>query len=52
MEKTGEIGRAAASHYSIMGYLLKPEAMLRESIPAIIQRLKDEQVDLVVLVPS
>ena len=51
MEKAGEIGRAAASHYSIMGYLLKPEEMLRESLPAIIQRLKDEQVDIVVLIP-
>jgi D-proline reductase (dithiol) PrdB len=52
LETLGEIGRAAASHYSIMGYLLQPEAMLRESIPAIIQHLKDEGVDLVVLVPS
>jgi D-proline reductase (dithiol) PrdB len=52
MELQGEIGRAAATHYSVMGYLLKPEVFLRESIPAIIQRLKDEQVDLVVLVPS
>jgi D-proline reductase (dithiol) PrdB len=52
MERTGEIGKAAASHYSIMGYLLQPEAMLRESIPAIVQQLKEERVDVVVLVPS
>jgi D-proline reductase (dithiol) PrdB len=52
MELQGEIGKAAASHYSIMGYLLQPEAMLQESVPAIIQCLKDEGVDIVVLVPS
>jgi len=52
MEVQGEIGRPAASHYSIMGYLLQPEAMLRESIPAIIRRLEEERVDIMVLVPS
>jgi len=52
MEAAGEVGRAADSHYSIMGYLLQPEAMLQESIPAIVRRLKDERVDVVVLVPS
>jgi D-proline reductase (dithiol) PrdB len=51
LEREGVIGRAAEAHYSIMGYLLKPEVMLEESIPAIIQRLKGEAVDLVVLVP-
>jgi len=48
----GEIGRAADSHYSIMGYLPNPETMLRESVPAIIADLKREKVDLLVLVPS
>lgn len=52
LEEAGEIGSAAESHYSIMGYLLKPEEMLEQSIPAIIQQLKNEQVDAVVLVPS
>ena len=52
MEQTGEVGRAADSHYSIMGYLLQPEVMLQESIPAIVQRLGDERVDVVALVPS
>jgi len=48
----GEIGSAAETHYSIMGYLLQPEEMLANSVPAIIQQLKDEHVDVVILVPS
>ena len=51
-EKKGEIGEAAESHYSIMGYLPKPDEMLAKSVPAIIQRLKAEHVDVLVLVPS
>jgi D-proline reductase (dithiol) PrdB len=52
LEEMGEVGQAAESHYSIMGYLPKPEEMLEKSVPAIIQRLKDEHVGVVVLVPS
>jgi D-proline reductase (dithiol) PrdB len=50
--ESGEIGEAAESHYSIMGYLPKPDEMLEKSVPAIIQRLKDEQVDVLILIPS
>lgn len=50
--ESGEVGSLAETHYSIMGYLLQPEEMLEESIPAIIRQLKDEQVDVVILVPS
>ena len=52
MEEAGEIGSAAESHYSIMGYLPRPEEMLEKSVPAIIQQLKFEHVDVVILVPS
>jgi len=52
LEDLGEIGEAAESHYSIMGYLPKPDDMLAHSIPTIIQQLKDELVDVVVLIPS
>jgi D-proline reductase (dithiol) PrdB len=51
LERAGEIGRSAPRHYSIMGYLLKPEQMLRESIPAIIESLRQDQVDVVLIVP-
>lgn len=52
LEKNGEIGSVAETHYSIMGYLLQPEEMLEKSVPAIIQQLRNEHVDVVILVPS
>ena len=48
----GKVGSVAASHYSFMGYLLDPAELLEESIPAIIERLRSEQVDIVALVPA
>jgi D-proline reductase (dithiol) PrdB len=50
--ETGEIGRDAAHHYSIMGYILDPEVLLSETVPAIIQGLREDHVDAVVLVPA
>lgn len=52
LARGGEIGSVAETHYSIMGYLLQPEEMLASSVPAIIQQLMDEHVDVVILVPS
>jgi D-proline reductase (dithiol) PrdB len=51
LEALGEIGRSAASHYSYMGYTLRPEALLERSVPEMVRRLREEQVDVVVLVP-
>lgn len=51
LERLGEIARAAPSHYSYMGYTVRPEALLERSVPEIIRRLREEQVDAVVLVP-
>jgi D-proline reductase (dithiol) PrdB len=51
LERKREIGRNAPRHYSIMGYLLDPEQMLCESVPAIIENLRQDQVDVVLLVP-
>ena len=50
--RDGVIGRAAPSHYSFMGYLLDPAELLEMSIPAIIGRLRDEQVDVVAMIPA
>jgi hypothetical protein len=47
----GFIGSSAPSHYSFMGYILKPEELLERSVPAMIERLKQEEVDAVLLVP-
>lgn len=52
LEKAGEIGRSAASHYSYMGYILQPKVLLEESTPAMIKHMKAEGVDIVILVPG
>jgi len=48
----GEIGSLAKSHYSFTGYTLDPAELLEISTPAIIRNLRDEAVDVVVLVPA
>ena len=52
LEDTGEIGGVARSHYAFMGYNLQPKILLEETTPQIIRNLKDEAVDVVVLVPA
>jgi D-proline reductase (dithiol) PrdB len=52
LQAAGEVGAVAPSHYSLMGYLPKPDEMLAHSVPAIIQQLKEEGVDVLLLVPS
>jgi D-proline reductase (dithiol) PrdB len=47
----GAIGAAARSHYSFMGYVLKPRELLERSVPAMIGRMREEGVDAVALVP-
>jgi D-proline reductase (dithiol) PrdB len=51
LEKDGFVGSSAPSHYSFMGYILKPKELLERSTPAMIERLKQEEVDAVLLVP-
>jgi D-proline reductase (dithiol) PrdB len=48
----GEIGAAAPRHYSIMGYILHPETLLNETIPAIVEHLRADRVDAVLLAPA
>jgi D-proline reductase (dithiol) PrdB len=52
LEQAGEIGRLAPRHYSIMGYILQPAELLEKTTPAIISNLKEDDVDVVVLVPA
>jgi D-proline reductase (dithiol) PrdB len=47
----GVVGAAAPSHYSFMGYLLRPAEFLRTSLPAMIERMRAEAVDVALLVP-
>lgn len=51
LEEAGAIGRSATSHYSYMGYILQPKELLEESTPAMIEHMKGEGVDIVILVP-
>ena len=51
LARDGVVGESAPSHYSYMGYILRPRVLLEESTPAMIERMKAEQVDVVLLVP-
>jgi D-proline reductase (dithiol) PrdB len=51
LAEAGVIGEPAPSHYSFMGYLLRPEEFLRASVPAIVERMNAETVDAALLVP-
>ena len=48
----GVIGRPADTHYSIMGYQLRPEAIVNDTAPAIARDMKDHGVDAAALVPA
>ena len=50
-EAEGRIGRVAPSHYSFMGYLLDPTEFLERSVPAMIERMRAEEVDAAIFVP-
>jgi D-proline reductase (dithiol) PrdB len=52
LAREGVVGRPAASHYSIMGYILRPKILEEETAPAIAARMRGEGVDAAVLVPS
>ncbi len=49
---SGRIGSMAHSHLSMMGYILQPEELLQQSVPSMIDVLKGEAVDVVILVPT
>jgi D-proline reductase (dithiol) PrdB len=51
LEARGEIGHMAPSHYSYMGYTMRPQRLLEDSVPAMIKQMQQEHVDVVVLVP-
>ncbi len=50
-EAEGRIGRVAPSHYSFMGYLLDPTEFLERAVPAMIERMSAEGVDVALFVP-
>lgn len=52
LDEWGEVGRTADHHYSYMGYNLQPKTLLEQSAPAMARRMKDDGVDIAVLVPG
>jgi D-proline reductase (dithiol) PrdB len=52
LETEGVVGRAASTHYSIMGYLLDATELLERTVPQIAARLRAEQVDVLALAPA
>lgn len=48
----GIVGRPAARHYSIMGYILDPTVLVQKSAPAIAQLMREDGVDAAALVPA
>lgn len=52
MAERGRIGSVSPRHYSIMGYILDPEELLRETVPALVRDLREDFADVVVLVPA
>lgn len=53
-ELAGEafVGRAAPTHYSMMGYILDARELLETTAPAIADRMHAERVDAAALVPA
>jgi D-proline reductase (dithiol) PrdB len=52
LARDGVVGGAARTHYSIMGYILRPRELEEVTAPAIAARMKEEGVDAALLVPS
>ena len=52
LAQQGLVGRPAARHYSIMGYILEPDLLVGETAPAIADRMKEDGVDAAALVPA
>lgn len=48
----GLVGESAPTHYSMMGYILDESAILAETVPAIVEQLRAEAVDVLALVPA
>lgn len=50
--REGVVGRSAHSHYSMMGYILRPRVLEEETAPAIAAKMNEEGVDAAVLIPG
>jgi len=48
----GLIGKVAATHYGLMGYIPNTDALIEETIPKIIAQLQEDHVDALILNPG
>src|SRR5580765_1709989 len=51
LAREGMVGRAAPTHYSIMGYILEPTELVEKTAPAIAELMRGERVDAAALFP-
>jgi len=52
LAQEGVVRQPAASHYSIMGYILEPDVLINETAPAIGEHMRAGGVDVAALVPA
>ena len=48
----GDVGAVTARHYSFMGFQLQPEALLKDHLPRVIENLREDEADAVILTPA
>lgn len=52
LKEEGIIGDTAKTHYGLMGYIPNTKPLIEESIPLIIQQLKEDGVDILLASPG
>lgn len=52
MQDDGTIGAVAPRHFSFMGYIPRTERLLWNNAPQVARMLRDDGIDLAILVPS
>jgi D-proline reductase (dithiol) PrdB len=52
LSREGLVGRPAARHYSMMGYILEPTVLVEHTAPAIAEQMRLDRVDAAALVPA
>lgn len=51
LAEEGFIGRVNHRHFSVMGSILAPMRFIKNTIPEIVQHMKEDRVDVVLLIP-
>jgi hypothetical protein len=51
LAEEGMIGKVNHRHFSVMGSILAPIRFVKKTIPEIIQKLKEDNVQIALLIP-